>query len=209
MAHLFGDWMAPRVWRVGAICLIALGSLCGSLTAPTWAGESDAALDRLWRFDPSAPPPELQRDAPDETREMVTLEDAIALALQANRLVKSPERLQFITETVKRAYAGVVEAHLTLTMREEQLRASLGVERLLADMARQGKATPSDILHAQAALTRAVQDLQDARVAFATQARQLNHLMGRDVQARLRVRPEPDVTPTATLRRGSAAARGE
>lgn len=209
MAHLFGDSMGQLAWRVRAVCLIGLAVFSAVVTGPALAGEGDASLGRLWRVDPSTPPPELQRDAPDETRELVTMEDAVALALQANRLVKNPERLQFITETVKRAYADVVTAHQTLATREEQVRASLGVERLMADMAYQGKATPSDVLHAQVALARSIQDLQDARGAFSTQTRQLNHLMGRDLQTRLRVRAEPDVTPSAALRAGSAAVRGE
>jgi hypothetical protein len=209
MTHLFGDSMGRLGWCVRALCLIGLAVFSTVVTGSALAGESDASLGRLWRVDPSTPPPELQRDAPDETRELVTLEDAVALALQANRLVKSPQRLQLIAETVRRAYADVVAAHQTMTAREEQVRASLGVERLIADMAYQGKTTPSAVLHAQVALARAIQGLQGAREALDTQTRQLNHLMGRDLLTRLRVRAEPDVTPSATLRAGSAAVRGE
>lgn len=147
----------------------------------------------------------MQRDASDEARELVTLQDAVALALQANRLVKSPERLQFIAESVRKAYVGVVDADHVMALREEQLKASLEVERLMREMAHQGKASPSDVLRAQTAIAKTTQDLQDARDAFVAQTRQLNHLMGRDLRTRLRVRPEPDVAPFAGLREGSAA----
>ena len=206
MAHLLGDAMRHRGRRARAVCRFWLVIFCAVLTTPAWAGEGDAALDRLWRLDPSAPPPELQRDASDEARELVTLEDAVALAFQANRLVKSPERLQFIAESVRKAYVGVLDAHHALAIREEQWKASREVERLVGEMAHQGKASPSDVLRARSALAKTIQDLQDSRREFVAQTRQLNHLMGRDLQARLRVRPEPDGAPFAGLRGGSAAA---
>jgi hypothetical protein len=204
MAHLLEDAMRHRGRRARAVCRFWLVIFCAVLTTPAWAGEGDAALDRLWRLDPA--PPELQRDASDEARELVTLEDAVALAFQANRLVKSPERLQFIAESVRKAYVGVLDAHHALAIREEQWKASREVERLMREMAHQGKASPSDVLRARSALAKTTQDLQDAQGKFVAQTRQLNHLMGRDLQARLRVRPEPDVAPFAGLRGGSAAA---
>lgn len=209
MAHVRGDSTGRRGPCVRAVCLIGLAVSGGILTAPASAWESDAALNRLWFIDLVAPSAELQRDASDGSRDLVTLEDAVALALQANHLVKSTERLQFITESVKRAYAGAVEAHQSLVAREERLRAALGVERLVEELARQGRAAPPDVLHARVALAQAMRDLRDARSAFAIQSRQLNHLMGRDLQARVRVRSESDVAPLATLRGGAAAMRRE
>jgi outer membrane protein TolC len=209
MVDLFGNLAGREARCVRAVRLIVIALSWGIMTIPAGAGEADAPLGSLWRFDPSIPTAEVRQDGLDEISDLVTQEDAVALALQANHLVKSRERLQLIAETTRRAYGDVVQAYRSLAVREERLKAAMGVERLVAEMARQGKATPSDVLHAQAALTRVVQDVQEARAGFAAQTRQLNHLMGRDLQTRMRVRPGPDATPSATVRGGSAAVRGE
>jgi hypothetical protein len=210
MAHKWQSVVGNPARRVRAVRLIGVALVSGIMTATAaGAAENDPGLGSLWRLDPAAPPAELQRNASSDTRELVTREEAVALALEANHLVKSPDRRQLIAETVRRAYGDAVAAHRTLAVREERLKAAMRVERLVADMARQGKATPSDVLHAQAGLARMVQDVQESRAAFATQSRQLNHLMGRDLQARLRVRPEAGPPPAAAVRGGSAAVRGE
>lgn len=187
-----GMWRPGRVLRwCGAV------AVCGGLITFAWAGEGDAPLDRLWRLDPSAPPAELQRDAAPETRELVTLEEAVAMALQANWLVRSRERQRFIAESVKQAYAETSRAHRTLTLREAELRSAREVERVVAELAARGRASALDAARARAALAMSVQDVQDARTDLALQTRQLNHLMGRDPRAHLRVIQEPS-TPTVT-----------
>lgn len=171
--------------------------MCAGLVTSVWAGEGDAPLDRLWRVDPSAPPADLQRDAAPEARELVTLEEAVAMALEANQLVKSPERRSFIAESVRQSYAGTARAHRALAVREDELNAAREAERAVAELAARGQASPRDAALAQAALATSVRDVQEARAALALQLRQLNHLMGRDPQARLRVRPEPAVPAVA------------
>lgn len=187
----------------------ALGCLLvviGLALAPAWAGEdSPIRVDLLWRDDLSASPAELRREASDEVRELVTREEAVHLALQVNRLVKNVERLKFITETVKKAYAGVLDAHGVLGMREKHLNACREVERIIAERA--GRAQASDVLEAQAALAKASEDALSARQAFMAHAAQLNHLIGRDPKAGLRVRAEPDLVPATALRAGAAATR--
>jgi outer membrane protein TolC len=177
--------------RVSGWCALLVLLVAGSAGA-----EGIRAEDVMRREEPKV-------ETSDETRELVTREEAVALALQANRLVKNPERLKFIAETVTKAYAGVVDAYGVLARREEHLKASREVERVVIEQTEQAKASPADLRTAQAGVTRATEEVLTARQAANAQTRQLNHLMGREPQARLRVRPEPDLVPATALSAGA------
>jgi outer membrane protein TolC len=196
--------------RKASSCLLMLIVSCLVLGA---AGSALAGgvpyADLLWRQDLGAGRAELSSEAADEVRDLVTREEAVDLAFQANRLVKNPERLKFIAETVKKAYAGVLESQGILATREEHLSLCREIERIVTERAAEAKASPSEVLAAQAALAKATEDVLQARRAATTQTAQLNHLMGRDAQARLRVQAEPDLVPSTTLRAGTPTVSGQ
>jgi hypothetical protein len=64
--------------------------------------------------------------------ERVTVDEAIALALNANRPAKNAARLQLVTESVIQAYAAVQRAQRALEIREEALRMSRELDRLMS-----------------------------------------------------------------------------
>jgi hypothetical protein len=61
--------------------------------------------------------------------ERVTLDEAIALALDVNRLATKPERRQFVREGVTLAYDAVLRAQHALEIREEALRMRRELDR--------------------------------------------------------------------------------
>jgi formate hydrogenlyase transcriptional activator len=63
-----------------------------------------------------------------------------------------------------------------------------------------GQAAPSLVFQARAALARATSDVSGAREELGAWTRQLNHLMGRDPEARLRVTGDPGPRPDAAIR---------
>jgi outer membrane protein TolC len=201
-----GDY--EHMSRTALGCLLIVLSPVLATGGPA-SGDGTFPVELLWRHDLTTLPAELQPEASDEIREVVTREEAVDLALQANRLAKNPERLKFITETVKKAYAGVLDSHGVLAMREEHLNACREVKRIVLERAAQAKASPSEVLAAQVALAKATEDVLSARHAAMAQTAQLNHLMGRDPQARLRVRTEPDLVPATALRAGTVTVSGQ
>ncbi len=148
----------------------------------------------------------LPAELPDSSAsERVTLDEAIALALDANRLAKTSGRRQLITQSVMQAYDAVRGAQRALEIREGTLRMSRELERLMVDQAERGEAAPSVVLEARAFRVRATRDDRSARQELDTWTKQLNHLMGRDPQARLRVTGEPGPSPAAAIRLGVSA----
>lgn len=152
-------------------------------------------LDRLSDF------AALTAELPDSSAsERVTLDEAIALALDANRLAKTSGRRQLITQGVMQAYDAVQGAQRTLEIREETLRTSRELERLVGDQAERGEAAASVVLEARAARVRAQRDVRSARQDLDAWRGQLNHLIGRDPQAGLLVTGEPEPAPAAASR---------
>ena len=155
----------------------------------------------LWSFDP---PPESHPDSASAS-ERVTLDEAIASGLDANRLARKPGRRQLVREGVIQAYDAVLRARRALEIREEALRMCRELDRLVVGQAARGEAAASVVLQARAALARATSDVLSARQELDASTRQLNHLMGRDPQARLFVTREPGPTPAAAIRSGVTA----
>jgi outer membrane protein TolC len=137
--------------------------------------------------------------------ERVTVDEAIALALNANRPAKNAARLQLVTESVIQAYAAVQRAQRALEIREEALRMSRELDRLMVELADRGEAAPAIVLQARAGLERATIAVLWAREDVGTWSGQLNHLIGRDPQARLVVTREPGPTPILANRVGVTA----
>ena len=193
-----------RMSRKASRCLLRFIASCLVLGA---AGLAQAggipSVDLLWRQDLGAGRAELSSEAADEARDLVTLEEAVDLAFEANRLVKNPERLRFIAEMVKKAYTEVLDSQGILSRREKHLNLCREVERIVTERA---AASPSEVLAAQAALAKATDDVLKARQAATIRTAQLNHLIGRDAQARTRVRAEPDMAPSMTFRAGTPTA---
>jgi hypothetical protein len=190
--------------------LLAVVFACPILGNPESAGAEVALpVELIWRQDLPARTEEAASAAGDEAREIVTREEAVELALQANRLVKNPARLKFIAETVTKAYAGVLDSRHVLAIREEHLNACRELERVMTERAAQAKASPADVLSAQAARAKAAEDVSKARLVVEAQTAQLNYLMGRDPEARLRVRAEPDLVPATALRAGPPTVSGQ
>jgi outer membrane protein TolC len=177
--------------------------LCTALAAPAWAEEIAASRTLLWLSDFAAPPE--SHGASASARERVTLDEAIALALDANRLAKKAERLQLVREGVIQAYGAVLRAQRALEIREGALRMCRELDRLLVEQADRGAAVPSVVFQARAARARATSDVLSARQELDAWSRQLNHLMGRDPQARLLVTREPGPPPAAAIRLGVTA----
>ncbi len=174
--------------------LVSLAVLCAAPATPAWAGPAVAAPPSLlWYIDSAARPAVSSGDSA-EVSEQPTLDEAIAVALDANRLVKNQERLQFIRESVKQAYEGAQRAQRALEVREEALKTSRELDRLMAEPADRGEPAPSVVLEARATLASATNDVLSARQELVTWIGHLNHLMGRDPQARLRVSPEAEPT---------------
>ena len=195
------DRCSARSRGISLRCAVCLVVLCTALAAPARAEEIAASRTLLWLSDFAAPPVESQ-DASASAREQVTLDEAIALALDANRLAKKPERLRLIREGVIQAYDAVLRAQRALEIREEALRMCRELDRLMVEQADRGEAVPSVVFQARAARARATSDVLSARQELDAWSRQLNHLMGRDPQARLLVNREPGPTPAAAIRLG-------
>ena len=153
-------------------------------------------LDLLWVTDSVASPTVRSGDS-SEVGERLSLNEAIALALDANRLAKNPARRRLIAESVQQTYAGALRAQRALDVREKALQMCRELERVMDDRAKRGEATQSVVLEARAALALATTDVLNATQEFMAWARQLNNLMGRDLQARLRVSPELGTTAAA------------
>jgi Outer membrane efflux protein len=103
------------------------------------------------------------------------------------------------------AYDAVLRAQRALEIREEALKACRELDRLTVEQAARGEAAPSVVLQARAARARATSDVVSARQELGGWTRQLNHLMGRDAQARLFVTREPGPTPATAIRLGATA----
>ena len=137
--------------------------------------------------------------------ERLTLDDASALALDAYRLTKKPERLQRVREDVIQAYDAVLRAQRALEIREEALRMCHELDRVTVEQADRGEGLPSVVVQARAARARATSDVLNARQELDARSRELNHLMGRDAQARLLATGEPGSPPAAAMRLGVTA----
>jgi outer membrane protein TolC len=172
-----------------------------SVAAPAWAEEISAARTLFWRSHFGALPVESQGNSAI-AGERVTLNEAIALALDANRLVKNPARLQLVTESVIQAYEAVLRAQRALEIREEALRMSRELDRLMVAQAERGEAAPAVVLEARAGLVRATSAVLRARQDLGIWSSQLNHMIGRDPQARLVVTRELRPTPAAVIQVG-------
>ena len=195
---------APRSRGIPRRYAVWLAVLWTALAAPAWAEEIAASRTLLWFLSLAAPPAESQ-GAFASAGERLTLDDAIALALDANRLVKKPERLQLISEGVIQAYDGVLRAQRALEVREAALRMCRELDRVTAEQADRGEALPSVVFQAGAARAKATSDVLSARQELDARNRQLNHLMGRDAQARLRATGEPGAPPAAAIWLGVTA----
>jgi len=178
-----------------------LAVLCTALAAPAWAEELTASRTLLWLSDFAAPPLQSHGDSASAS-ERVTLDEAIALALDANRLAKKPERRQLVREGVIQAYGAVLRAQRALEIREEALAMCRDLDRLMVEQADRGEAVPSVVFQARAARARATSDVLSARRELDAWSRELNHLMGRDAQARLLATGEPGSPPAAAIRLG-------
>lgn len=183
-----------------------LAVLCIALAAPAGAEEIAASRTLLWFLSLAAPPVESQ-GAFASAGERLTLDDAIALALDANRLTRKPERLQLVREGVIQAYDAVLRAQRALEVPEEALRMCRELDRVMAEQADRGEAPPSVVCQDGAARARATSDVLSARRELDAWSRQLNHLMGRDAQARLLATGEPGAPPAAAIRLGVTATR--
>ena len=172
-----------------------------SVAAPAWADEISASWILFSRSLFGAFSVESQGNAAI-VGERVTLEEAIALALDANGLAKKPARLQLVAESVVQAYQAVLRAQSALETCEEGLRLSRELDRVVIEQVDRGEATPAVALQARAGLESATSAVVRARQDLGNWSRQLNHLIGRDPQARLVVTREPDPTPAATIRVG-------
>jgi outer membrane protein TolC len=178
-----------RVSFVPAAFVLAV--LFMPLPGPAWAQELGASgtLVRLSDFAvlPAGPHVDMA-----SMSERVTLDEAIALALDANRLATKPSRRQFVRESVTQAYAAVQRAQRALEIREEALRMCRELERLTIEQAQQAEAeAPSVVLEARAARVKAESDVLRVRSALGAWRRQLNHLIGRDPEVRLVVTGKP------------------
>ena len=81
---------ATRLWLA---CLFLLSAV------PAWAQEVGAPRTLLWLSAIGAPLAKSQGDSASAS-ERVTLDEAIALALDANRLARNPDRQRFVAESV-------------------------------------------------------------------------------------------------------------
>jgi histone H3/H4 len=202
-------WIFPRCsTRLRGIPLryaVCLAVLCTALAAPAGAEEIGASRTLFWVLRFAAPPVE-SLGASASAGERLTLDDAIALALDAYRLTKKPERLQRVREDVIQAYDAVLRAQRALEIREEALRMCRELDRVTVQQADRGEALPSVVVQAGAARARATSDVLSARQELDAWSRELNHLMGRDAQARLLATGEPGSPPAAAIRLGVTAA---
>ena len=190
-------WIFPRCSaRSRGIPLryaVWLAVLCTALAAPARAEEIAAPRTLFWVLRFAAPPVE-SLGASASAGERLTLDDAIALALDAYRLTKNPERLQRVREDVIQAYDAVLRAQRALEIREEALRMCHELDRVTVEQADRGEAR-----------ARATSDVLTARQELDAWSRELNHLMGRDAQARLLATGEPGSPPAAAIRLGVTA----
>ncbi|MGH7334110.1 MAG: hypothetical protein ACREKS_15470, partial [Candidatus Rokuibacteriota bacterium] len=139
--------LRPRI----APFLLVYALLCTGLATPSWAGQITVPLSPLWYTDAATPPAVSKADS-REVSERLTLDEAVALALDANRLTKNPGRLWLVTESVIQTYAGALRAQRTLEVREDAVKTCRELDRLVADDAKRGGVAPSVVLHARAAL---------------------------------------------------------
>ena len=79
------------------------------------------------------------------------------------------------------------------------------LDRVTAEQADRGEALPSAAFQARAAWAMATSDVLSARRELDAWSRQLNHLMGRDPQARLLATGEPGSPAAAAIRLGVTA----
>jgi hypothetical protein len=172
---------------------VGLAVLCTALAAPAWAEEIAASRALLWLSDLVVPRAESDGNSAS-TADRVTLDEAIAVALDANHLAKKPARRRLVSESVIQAYNAARRAQRALAIREEALRMCRELDCLMGEQTERGQAAPSVVLQASAARARATSDVLRARQELDAQVRQLNHLMGRDPQARLVVTGEPGLT---------------
>jgi hypothetical protein len=192
---------APRSRGIPLRYAVWLAVLCTALAAPARAEEIAASRTLFWVLRFAAPPVE-SLGAFASAGERLTLDDAIALALDAYRLTKKPERLQRVREDVIQAYDAVLRAQRALEIREEVLRMCRELDRVTVEQADRGEALPSVVVQARAARARATSDVLSARWELDAWSRELNHLMGRDAQARLLATGEPESPPAAAIRLG-------
>jgi hypothetical protein len=127
---------------------VGLAVLCTALAAPAWAEEIAASRTLLWLSDLVVPRAESHGNSAS-TADRVTLDEAIALALDANHLAKKQARRRLVSESVSQAYNAARRAHRALAIREEALRMCRELDCLMGEQAERGHAAPSVVLLAR------------------------------------------------------------
>jgi len=169
--------------------------LCVVLATPAWGEELVDPLSLLWRVDPSRLPAG-SRDDVEEIRDVFTLEDAVALSLEANRLVKNPARLRSIRISVKHAYDGLQRVQRALELDQGGVRLYRQLERIATE-AGPGSERRADLHRVRVSLATAERSVLDTQQELVSWTGQLNFLMGRDRPARLRAAPSPSPAASA------------
>lgn len=171
----------------GGLVVGVLLVLCALLATPAWGGEIVAPLSLLWQVDPGRPLAGSRDDA-EAARDLFTLEEAVGLALEANHLVKNQERLRSITVSVKHAYDGMLRVQRAFELHQEEVRLYRELDRMATE-ARLGSERAAQLLRVRVSLATAEHRVLDTQQELASWTGQLNFLMGRDRQARLRAAP--------------------
>jgi hypothetical protein len=171
----------PRL-RAKRRCGVVLATLVSALAAPAWAAEPTEIWARL--LTDLVAPVQVDRESA-LLSERVTLDEAIALALDVNRLVKNPTRRRLIRESVIEAYEGVRHAHHNLATHRQVLKTASELESLMVERLDRGEVELPVMLQARTARMRAARDVVSAQQTLDAWTRQFNYLTGRDPQARV------------------------
>jgi hypothetical protein len=130
----------------------------------------------------------------------------VAVTLSVAAPARAEEMATFQTLRWRSPFGALPQrAQRALEIREEALRMSRELDRLMVELADRGEAAPAIVLQARAGLERATIAVLWAREDVGTWSGQLNHLIGRDPQARLVVTREPGPTPILANRVGVTA----
>jgi hypothetical protein len=174
------EWSRLRAKRR---CGVVLATLVSALAAPGWAAEPTEIWTLRLLTDLVAP---VQVDRESAlASERVTLDEAIALALDVNRLVKSPTRRRLIRESVIEAFEGVRHAHHNLATHRQVLKTASELESLMVERLDRGEVELPVMLQARIGRIRAARDIVSAQQKLDAWTRQFNYLTGRDPQARV------------------------
>jgi len=187
-------WTILDKTQVGLVVGLLL-VLCALLATPARGGEIVAPLGLLWQVDPGRPLAGSGDDA-EAARDLFTLEEAVGLALEANHLVKNPERLRSITVSVKHAYDGMLRVQRALEVHQEEVRLYRELDRMATE-AQLGSERAAHLLRVRVSLATAERSVLDTQQELVSWTGQLNFLMGRDRPARLRAAPSPSPAASA------------